>query len=409
MKSEDKKGLLLNSGFRMFAVIAASILFFFAVYRFDILVNAFLTVFSVLKPIIFGLVIAYLLNPLVDIFSKKLFPKLLKKGMTVRKEKLFNFLSVLIAILIFCLILWGIVILIIPSIVESIGKLSDVVPGKITALVEKGNNYITKNNSAKALYSRAAGYIENWIKTDLSGVLYKSVDYVFFGVLGVVNFLKNFAIGLLISIYILYNKRKFGNKSRKILCAVFKRKTVNNILFVLKKSNSVFSGFIYGKILDSLIIGALCLLGITIMGMPYKMLIATIICVTNIIPVFGPYIGAIPCAALILLTNPIKGIYFIVFVILLQTLDGNVIGPKILGETTGIETFWVMFSIIVGGGLFGVLGMLLGVPVFAVIYYFVSMLINRMLSKKEMSINSEDYDMDSFNLNDNEVISDEKA
>ncbi|MBO4468609.1 MAG: AI-2E family transporter [Clostridia bacterium] len=404
----EKKDKISSGSFRLFLVIAASILFFFAIYRIDIFLSAISTVLTVLEPVFFGLVIAYLLNPLVDIFEKKVFPKIFKKGIGKRLKKFVDIVSIFFSMLIFCLILWGIVILIIPAVVESIGTLSSVLPQRIMKLIDNADEYLNKNDTMKYFSSQASLYVQKWIQTDLSSIVYKSVDYVFFGVLGVVNFLKNFAIGMLISVYILYSKEKFGNQSRKILCACFKQKTVNNILIVLKKSNSVFNGFIYGKILDSVIIGVICFVGITILDMPYRVLVATIVGITNIIPIFGPYIGAIPCAALILLTDPIKGIYFIIFIILLQTLDGNVIGPKILGGKTGIESFWVIFAILIGGGLFGVLGMILGVPVFAVIYYFVAMQINRMLKKKKMSTNSEDYAIDNFNLSENEVTADEE-
>ena len=408
MKFEGKNEKTANSNLKLFFVIAASILFFFAVYRIDLLFAAIGKMISVLEPIIFGLVIAYLLNPLVDIFAKKVFTKLFKNGISVRQEKFVNFMSVFLSVAIFCFIIWGIIILIIPGIIDGIGKLSVTVPKKIMELIDKGDKYLDKNETTRIIADKATDYVQKWVKTDLSSFVLKSVDYIFFGVLGVVNFLKNFAIGLLVSIYILYNKRRFGNQSRKILCALFKQKTVDSIIFVCKKSNSVFSGFIYGKILDSLIVGAICLVGITIMDMPYRILVATIICVTNIIPIFGPYIGAVPCTLLIGLSDPWKGLYFVIFIILLQTLDGNVLGPKILGGKTGIESFWVIFALLVGGGLFGVLGMILGVPMFAVIYYFVAIFINRLLKKKNMSTSSDDYAIEKFDVSDNEVISDEK-
>ena len=408
VKNEGKNEKTANSNLKLFFVIAASILFSFAVYRIDLLLAAIGKMISVLEPIIFGLVIAYLLNPLVDIFAKKVFAKLFKNGMSVRQEKFVNFMSVFLSVVIFCFIIWGIVILIIPGIIDGIGKLSATVPKKIMELIDKGDKYLDKNETTRIITQKATEYVQKWVKTDLSSFILKSVDYIFFGVLGVVNFLKNFAIGLLVSIYILYNKRRFGNQSRKILCALFKQKTVDSIILVCKKSNSVFSGFIYGKILDSLIVGAICLVGITIMDMPYRILVATIICVTNIIPIFGPYIGAVPCTLLIGLSDPWKGLYFVIFIILLQTLDGNVLGPKILGGKTGIESFWVIFALLVGGGLFGVLGMILGVPMFAVIYYFVAIFINRLLKKKNMPTSSDDYAIEKFDVSYNEVISDEK-
>ena len=150
--------------------------------------------------------------------------------------------------------------------------------------------------------------------------------------------------------------------------------------------------FIYGKLLDSIIIGVLCFIGLSILKIPYTMLVAVVIGVTNVIPVFGPYLGGIPCAALILLTDPMKGLYFIIFIILLQTLDGNFIGPKILGNSTGLSAFWVVFAIVVGGGLFGVIGMLIGVPLFAVIYYIITSLVNFRLKRKKLPCNSDYYD-----------------
>ena len=157
-------------------------------------------------------------------------------------------------------------------------------------------------------------------------------------------------------------------------------------------AHKIFSGFIYGKLLDSFIIGVLCFIGVTVMRMPYTMLVAVVIGVTNIIPVFGPYIGAIPCAALILLYNPMKGLYFIIFIILLQAFDGNLLGPKILGNSTGLSAFWVMFAIVMGGGLFGVPGMLIGVPLFAVIYYLATALVNNFARKKGIPTSSDFYD-----------------
>ena len=164
------------------------------------------------------------------------------------------------------------------------------------------------------------------------------------------------------------------------------------ILHLTKKSNEIFGGFIIGKIIDSMIIGVLCFFGLTLLKMPYILLISVIVGVTNVIPFFGPYIGAIPSAVLILLNDPIKGLYFLIFILVLQQLDGNVIGPKILGNSTGLSAFWVVFSILIAGGLFGIPGMLLGVPTFAVIYYIISMVVNRKLRKKQLPTDTDSYD-----------------
>ena len=165
-------------------------------------------------------------------------------------------------------------------------------------------------------------------------------------------------------------------QTKKTVYAVLSLHNSNVLLHLTRKSNEIFGGFIIGKIIDSAIIGVLCFIGLSVLNMPYAMLVSVVVGVTNVIPFFGPYIGAIPSAVLILLTDPRMGIYFIIFIIALQQFDGNVLGPKILGDTTGLSAFWVVFSILIAGGLFGVPGMILGVPSFAVIYYITGMLVD---------------------------------
>ena len=178
---------------------------------------------------------------------------------------------------------------------------------------------------------------------------------------------------------------------RKIVYAFNTPRRANIILHIASKTNKTFSGFIIGKIIDSAIIGVLCFIGLTILKMPYTLLVSVIVGVTNVIPVFGPYIGAIPSTILILLVDPMKGLYFVIFIFLLQQLDGNVIGPMILGDSTGLSAFWVMFAILIGGGLFGLGGMIVGVPTFAVIYYIIKMLIQQKLEQKNLPIETENY------------------
>ena len=177
---------------------------------------------------------------------------------------------------------------------------------------------------------------------------------------------------------------------------MFRTDHANMILHLTKKSNEIFGGFIIGKIIDSMIIGVLCFFGLTLLKMPYILLISVIVGVTNVIPFFGPYIGAIPSAVLILLNDPIKGLSFLIFILVLQQLDGNVIGPKILGNSTGLSAFWVVFSILLGGGLFGFVGMIMGVPTFAVAYYIITMLINHLLEKRKLPLQTSEYGEKSY-------------
>lgn len=393
--NKDVKKAYLYKGITAFLVIAASILFFFVVYRFDMVLSGVKTLLRVLAPIIFGFIISYLLNPVVDFLNFRVFPKLFKTDKSNVKPFV-NLISVCLSLLFFLAAIAGIVVLIIPALMESVANVVDIIPEKLDNLIKWGENFLKENKNVEKAFKSIIISEKLWLKNDFAQYLAKAAEYFASGLFSVINFIKNFAIGFMIAIYLLYNKVRFGNKSRKVLSALFKESAVKRILTVLHKSNTVFSGFIYGKLLDSFIIGILCFIGVAVMNIPYAVLIAVIVGVTNIIPVFGPYIGAVPCAALVLVTEPIKGLYFIIFIILLQMLDGNVIGPKILGDKTGLETFWVIFAIIVGGGLFGIIGMIIGVPLFAVIYYFVSIILNDRLKKKNLSVNSNEYSADRF-------------
>jgi len=404
----DKKDYLYK-GITAFCVIAASILFFLLIYKIDS-VKKFLTwVLGVLAPVIFGLVIAYILNPVVDFFNSKFTPLFSKKAKSEEKaRKTANVFSVIISMIVFALIIAGIFVLVIPQLIVGISNIIEILPDKIDRGIKWGEKFLKQNKDIQAIYEGALHYGKDWLQTDLTDYVSRLAEGVASGVMGVLNFLKNFVIGYMIAIYLLYNKRNFGNRARKMMFAFFGDESVRKILIGLHKSNSVFSGFIIGKIIDSFIIGVLCFIGATILKIPYTMLVSVIVGVTNIIPVFGPYIGGIPCVILVFVTNPIKGIYFGIFVILLQLLDGNVIGPKILGDKTGLETFWVIFAIIVGGGMFGVVGMIIGVPAFAVIYYFISYLVSSKLKAKNLSTDSEDYSAELCNAYREEGITDEE-
>ncbi len=180
------------------------------------------------------------------------------------------------------------------------------------------------------------------------------------------------------------------------------------ILHLTTKSNEIFGGFIIGKIIDSAIIGVLCFFGLSILDMPYVMLVSVIVGVTNVIPFFGPYIGAVPSAILILLSDPMKGLYFIIFILVLQQFDGNILGPKILGNSTGLSAFWVIVAILLGGGLFGFVGMVMGVPTFAVLYYIAEMILDNRLKRKSLPIDTGYYSKMSYVDSEGNYINPEK-
>ena len=203
--------------------------------------------------------------------------------------------------------------------------------------------------------------------------------------------LTNLVLGIIISVYFLVGKERFFAQIKKFLYALLPKDLVGRLIDITHTSNRIFSGFISGKILDSLIIGILCFVGMSIFRMPMAMLVSVIVGVTNIIPYFGPFIGAIPSALIVFLVDPIKALWFVVFVVCLQQFDGNILGPRILGDSIGMPAFWVVFSILLFGGYLGVLGMFIGVPTFAVIYSIFKLWTEGRLSRKNLPVDTKSY------------------
>lgn len=271
----------------------------------------------------------------------------------------------------------------------------ETLPGQLNAVMDSFD-HIQKEQSpvgaiVENILNHASENIQNWIQTDLLRQMNVLMTNITTGAINVLSEVFNFLVGCIVSVYMLFGKETFAAQIKKMLYAGMQVERANMVLHITRKSNEIFGGFIIGKIIDSAIIGVLCFIGITILDMPYILLVSVIVGVTNVIPFFGPYIGAIPSTILIALADPLKGLYFLIFIIALQQLDGNVIGPKILGNSTGLSAFWVVFSILLGGGLFGFIGMIIGVPTFAVIYYIVKMVVEEKLKKKKLPPDTEHY------------------
>ncbi len=207
----------------------------------------------------------------------------------------------------------------------------------------------------------------------------------------VVKAILNFLIGIIVVVYVMTIQDTLLGQCKKVIYALFPAKKGNVIIKTIRKSNDIFGGFVIGKIIDSAIIGVIAYVGCVILQMPSAFLVAFIIGVTNIIPFFGPFIGAIPSVLLVLIQSPIHGLYLTIFILVLQQVDGNIIGPKILGDKTGLASFWVLTSILIAGGLFGFFGMVLGVPVFAVLYYIWQEFVKYRMKKKNLSADTKDY------------------
>ena len=359
-----------------FGAISLSIIFFFLIYRFDGFGDAISTLTGILMPFIYGAVIAYLLKPVcntIEAFLRRFIPEKMKG--------LINALSVTFTILFGLLLIYALCMMIIPQLITSVTTLYYTAQANITKFMYWANHleFIEKNEQIMELlnsaYAALNTNLDTWIKNTLLPSMQNILSGAALGVLNVVVVLKNLIIGIIVAVYMLASRKRFVQQGKMVLYSVVKPRWASLITEEVKYADRMFGGFINGKILDSAIIGLLCYIGCLIFKFPSALLVSVIIGVTNVIPFFGPFIGAIPATLLILIQNPIKALWFVLFVLVLQQVDGNIIGPKILGNTTGLSSFWVLFAILLFGGLWGFAGMIVGVPLFAVIYDVIKKLV----------------------------------
>ena len=367
-----------------FGAISLSIIFFFLIYRFDGFGDALSTLTGILMPFIYGAVIAYLLKPVcntIEGFLRRLIPE--------RMKGLISVLSVALTILFGLLLIYALVMMIVPQLITSVTTLYYTAQRNLAKFVQWANHveFIENNqqimNLLNSAYDTISTNFDDLIKTRLLPSMQNIVSGAAIGVLNVVTVAKNLVIGIIVAVYMLASRKRFVQQAKLIFYSVFNPHWAQLIIEEIQYADKMFGGFINGKIMDSAIIGVLCYIGCMIFKFPSALLVSVIIGVTNVIPFFGPFIGAVPATLLILIQNPIKALWFILFVLVLQQLDGNVIGPKILGNTTGLSSFWVLFSILLFGGLWGFVGMIVGVPLFAVIYDVIKKLVIHGLKRHE--------------------------
>lgn len=393
----DKK--YLYWGITAFCVIACAILFFMALNYLPLLGKIVGSLMRILSPFIWGLVITYLLAPLMHACQKSLFDPLCRRIYRKNKKKdgakLSRGLSVLLSEVVFLAVITALVYLILPQLYNSILTIvqnSNTYIENTTAWLEKLlSDYPEIEEYAVAALGNLNEGVGAWIRDTFLPQFGNLLASITVGVYGVFKALYNLIIGIIVSVYILGGLENFSASAKRLLYSLFSLENAEKLRAGIAFTDKTFMGFINGKLLDSAIIGLICYIVCAILKMPYALLVSVIVGVTNIIPFFGPIIGAIPSALLILLVDPIKCLIFVIFVIVLQQVDGNFIGPKILGSSIGINGFWVMFSIILGAGLFGFWGMLLGVPVFVVIYTLINGAIERRLKKSDLPWESADY------------------
>ena len=399
MKEEYKP--YIRWGVTIIAIFSACVMIFFFLLRMDLIVRFFGKATDAVQSIIYGLVIAFILRPVASFWQEKI-EKYFQKNFPSEEEKkqkkhhmVAKGISVAITMMIALLVIGAVIGMIGPRVVDSIKNVVASSSGFLETIEQWAYSLQEKHpelfSAGGEAYEKAIVYLENWVNTDLLGWMNTLVSGFTTYVIGFFSSLMNWILGLIVAIYALTEREAFDGKAKKMVYAFLPVENANVVIEIARKANQIFSGFISGKLIDSFIIGVLCFIGLSVLRMPYTLLISVIVGVTNVIPFFGPYVGAVPSAFLILLVNPIQCLYFVIFILVLQQIDGNIIGPKILGDSTGLSAFWVIFSILLFGGLFGFVGMVIGVPTFAVIYYLIKSGVEYLLRKKELPVGTQSY------------------
>lgn len=370
--------------------------------------------YKILMPILFGCIMAYLLTPTINWLEKRILNPIIHK-IKFKKKEIFRpyirAISIILTSLLYYFIIRIIITMLLSQIVPSLQNLLNnfedywanfqiwleellsTRPAWLETLFANNPKIEEQILSVINNYSNElTGYLDKaLVLLSKSGEFIKTISVSIFNVLKV---LWNFVLGFIIAIYLLANKERYSNQAKKVIYAFWERDKANVLINNFRFAHNTFIGFIIGKVIDSIIIGCLCFCGTSLMNTPYAALVSVVIGVTNVIPFFGPFLGAIPCSILILVvdpTHPLNFLYFAIFILFLQQLDGNFIGPKILGDSTGLSSFWVIFAITLFGGVFGIPGMIIGVPVFAIIYAAIKAHVNEKLYRKEFKTKTEDY------------------
>ena len=393
----DKYRTYICWGVTALTVLLLLVAAVFVVMRWSLVAALGAKIAHILAPVIYGAVFAYLLNPVynrvqaaVMKLTKDIIPD--EKG----RKRLGGFLGTLASLCLLVAVVVGLISMLIPQLINSIRGVMETLPSSINNLEIWLEKVLADNPDLEQQvmqhYGAAADYLQNWLTNVVVPNIYRIIGSVSSGVVLVVQAVFDILIGLIVMVYLLNMKEKLLAQAKMIIYGVFPLKIANKVIEEGRYVHQVFGGFIIGKLLDSLIIGLICFVLLGFANMPYVLLVSVIVGVTNVIPFFGPFIGAIPSAFLILLSDPMKCLYFLIFVLLLQQFDGNILGPKILGDSTGLSSFWVLFSILLFGGLMGFVGMIIGVPTFAVIYRLVTEFTTWRLGKKALSGNLNEYD-----------------
>lgn len=383
MESDKKR--YLRMGITIFVSLAAVVAFYFIVLRYQGLKTYLDIVSLALQPVMVGIVIAYVLCPVAKFLERQF-----RRGKWLSRAA--RSLSVLFTLIFAFGILGLFCALILPQVVDSIRSLVVDLPGMLEVQLTRLESYLEEDSDAASTVMQMIASVETFLMTWIKENLFATVSNVAVSVLSIGSAIVNLVVSIVVTVYLLLDRERYLGQCKKLFYAVSHNKRFNRVVMeVVHQADQIFSGFISGKLLDSLIVGIICFVCLTVLKMPYALLVSVIVGVTNIIPMFGPFIGAIPSAFLILLVSPSKCIIFLIFIIILQQLDGNVIGPRILGNSTGLSALYVTVAMLLFGKLMGFVGMIVGVPLFATLYYIVKRLAEYSLKRQGMPMSTAEY------------------
>ena len=375
LKDPENK-VYVKAGVTLILSLSLLMLVYFIFLRYKFFSDIWKTVVGILKPFIYGGIFAYLLSPLCGRLEM-----IFGKCFGGKHKKLTGALSILLSMVVAVSLIFVLFILLIPQVVTSVMNLIDIIPGYMSSLNTLLSGLLQDQPDLLAtwedFYYNFNSKLNKWLMGTVLPQAETILTQVGTHVSSILTFLKNLSLGFIICIYMLGRRKQFAAQAKLTLHGIFGGKWAAVIEKEVIFADKMFNGFFVGKLIDSAIIGLICFVGCLILRLPSPLLLSVIVGVTNIIPFFGPYLGAVPCLLLLVIENPLHALIFLIFIIVLQQLDGNVIGPLILGDTTGLSGFWVMFAILFFGGLWGIMGMLVGVPLFAVIYDIIRTLLYR--------------------------------
>lgn len=354
------------------SVFAACLIVYRIIFTWEETTTLVKNIISILTPFITALLVAYFISPMVTFFEEKVLSRIKIRKKAIRSTKAKRVLSIIITYIVVIGALSILLSIVIPQIAESVREISVKLPDYIESVIEWATT--TRFTIGTDIYKLDFTLINSYIDDSLPTSLNQFTDFIGGFAPELISFTTNLATGFLnivfgfiIAVYLLFNKEAYLSSSRKVISALVPTKSIDGFFETLEESHLIFSNFFIGKLIDSTIIGLLCFVLMIIFKIPYSVLISVIVGVTNMIPYFGPFIGGFIGILFLLIGTPVKALWFAILVLLLQQFDGNILGPKILGDSTGLTPFWVIFSIIIFGSMFGVMGMFIGVPCFAVI------------------------------------------